>query len=185
MTGRADHDEREPLLQERDSDVASKACNNKQQTSITVDPSRHKRTSYKLATAGLLLAGIATAFCFISDSNGTLLKYHLLNYCDTLFGGYGSDNTSFSCSGHGVKVLGDKCLCDLGYTGSACSVALSSDVPTTNPKPETICLVLESFGPLGTSSPQHMDGQSSMNTELATSFARGCSYVFAKRNFNN
>jgi hypothetical protein len=35
------------------------------------------------------------------------------------------DYAPLRCSGHGVVVTGDLCLCDLGYTGSQCSETAS------------------------------------------------------------
>ncbi|ORY40719.1 hypothetical protein BCR33DRAFT_357326 [Rhizoclosmatium globosum] len=75
----------------------------------------------KLAMIGLGLAVVASALCYMTDSNGTPIRYQLYNFYDSIFGGYGSDNPTFACSGHGIKVYGDKCLCDLGYSGEECS----------------------------------------------------------------
>ncbi|KAI9347615.1 hypothetical protein BDR26DRAFT_47834 [Obelidium mucronatum] len=167
MKSRADFEEREPLLSQdqgghdrhQSPPVATTKCTDIKTTKKCVFAS-------KLSLAALGMIVVATALCFISDSNGTPLKYHLLNYYDTLFGGYGSDNPTFACSGHGVKVYGDKCLCDLGYIGNDCSNQSPKNIDT--PKPETICLVIDTFGSLGSS----IDGLGQANSELALSLAK-------------
>ncbi|KAJ3071968.1 hypothetical protein HDU98_004496 [Podochytrium sp. JEL0797] len=148
--------EKEPLLREeedRHRDISAPCPNaklGKQQSS--------KGTKWAVIVLGLLAA--VSALCVVNDSEGTPLRYHLLNYYDELFGGYGGENPTFACSGHGVKVYGDKCLCDVGFVGQDCGDERSSEIAST--EQATICLVLESFGSLGSS----IDSIGHANSEL-------------------
>ncbi|KAJ3237422.1 hypothetical protein HDU81_009520 [Chytriomyces hyalinus] len=150
MNGR-DSDEREPFLERTETDPSSIKLPR---------PSKHDycSLSFKLAIA---LLGSAAAFYASSQCNGSDLNNQIQNIYETLSGGYGSDN--FACSGHGVKV-GNTCLCDVGYAGQECLTAFSS--VTLQSKPESLCLVLDNFGSLGSES--GIQGQGQMNAELAS-----------------
>ncbi|KAJ3406769.1 hypothetical protein HDU80_010452 [Chytriomyces hyalinus] len=158
-----DFDEREPFLEPLKADPSSSKLH------VSSAKSRHNSClSSKFFAVVLLLCSAGAAFYYSTQSNGVDLNYQILNIYDTLIGGYGSDRAVFSCSGHGVKVLDGKCLCDVGYAGSDCLTRLSSD--TLKSKPETICLVIESFGSLGSTS--NIQGQGQANAELALSLAK-------------
>ncbi|KAJ3246689.1 hypothetical protein HDU78_006439 [Chytriomyces hyalinus] len=154
--GARESDEREPLLELSETHPSA----TKSYTSIK---SSTCSFSFKLTIAGLLLGGVAALYA-LSQCNGLDLSNQILNLYETLSGGYGSDHPNFACSGHGVKV-GNKCLCDVGYAGHECLTALAS--VTLQSKPESVCLVLDNFGPLGSESESGIQHLGQNNAELA------------------
>ncbi|KAJ3134249.1 hypothetical protein HK100_003686, partial [Physocladia obscura] len=162
MKGRANYEENEPLLMQ----VKHDRHNQEPFRLAFFCPemeTKTKRPSLRLAVSMIAIIIVVAGICLTQDINGIPIRYQILNYYDNTFGGYGGDSPKFACSGHGVQVFGNRCLCDIGFTGNDCSSQRNTDAESV--VPDKICLVFENFGVLEST----IDGVSQSNSELAIS----------------
>ncbi|KAL3895650.1 MAG: hypothetical protein SGCHY_004573, partial [Lobulomycetales sp.] len=109
--------------------------------SVTYDKSKTLRKTgvgILLVLVGFL--GVASQLLSV-QFNTQLQSLHMKASQLLGFGYHGSA----MCSGHGISLGSGKCLCDLGFAGPVCDVAVLSDL--TEPIKGSILLVTDHFGP--------------------------------------
>ncbi|KAJ3414845.1 hypothetical protein HDV05_006002 [Chytridiales sp. JEL 0842] len=170
--------EREPLLGTKKDGVEYPSKESPQQSRTS------SATKAILAFAIFLVGYLSFTQLRLAQS-----ELKLSTVSDYLSSFFLDDTASFKCSGHGVVVTGNNCLCDLGYTGSQCTdlvgeytcpklkrlntpstflLPIPNIAPTTEVYTDAICFVTEQFGSLGDKG----DGRAASTAELAASLTK-------------